>query len=139
MKRLIYACINLGVAAALGLLFLLLFLAQCPEGPGGRVRLAGRDLPTLCPYRLLTSRPCPGCGLTRAMVLAVHGDMTQARRSHPAAPWVAGWCVAQATMRLLLAAWKPVPKTSYCIADGLVSIVTFVLAAYGPALVSASF
>ncbi|MEI7056397.1 DUF2752 domain-containing protein [Nocardioides sp. CCNWLW239] len=33
------------------------------------------DGPVLCPFRLLTGLPCPGCGLTRSWVYLMHGDL----------------------------------------------------------------
>ena len=32
----------------------------------------------LCPFRLATGLPCPGCGLTRSWVAAAHGDLSTA-------------------------------------------------------------
>ncbi|ORM25171.1 DUF2752 domain-containing protein [Williamsia sp. 1135] len=34
--------------------------------------------PTLCPMRLITGLPCPGCGLTRSWIAAAHGDFADA-------------------------------------------------------------
>lgn len=34
--------------------------------------------PTLCPMRLITGLPCPGCGLTRSWTAAAHGDFADA-------------------------------------------------------------
>ncbi|WP_207839931.1 DUF2752 domain-containing protein [Williamsia soli] len=34
--------------------------------------------PTLCPMRLITGLPCPGCGLTRSWTAAAHGDVADA-------------------------------------------------------------
>lgn len=31
--------------------------------------------PVLCPFRLVTGLPCPGCGLTRSWVAIGHGDL----------------------------------------------------------------
>lgn len=31
--------------------------------------------PELCPMRLITGLPCPGCGLTRSWIAAAHGDL----------------------------------------------------------------
>lgn len=39
--------------------------------------------PVLCPVRLLTGLPCPGCGLTRAWVFAMHGDLARALSANP--------------------------------------------------------
>lgn len=34
--------------------------------------------PTLCPLRLITGLPCPGCGLTRSWIAAAHGELADA-------------------------------------------------------------
>lgn len=39
--------------------------------------------PVICPFRLLTGLPCPGCGLTRSWVFAVHGDIGASLSAHP--------------------------------------------------------
>ena len=39
-----------------------------------------------CPFRALTGRPCPGCGMSRAFVHLLRGEWTQAVRLHPFAP-----------------------------------------------------
>lgn len=39
--------------------------------------------PVVCPFRLLTGLPCPGCGLTRSWVFALHGDIGAATTAHP--------------------------------------------------------
>ena len=40
-------------------------------------------IPWPCPVALLLRIPCPGCGLTRATRLALHGDLAGATRVHP--------------------------------------------------------
>jgi hypothetical protein len=40
------------------------------------------ELP-LCPMAALLGLPCPGCGLTRAALAALHGDFAAALRFHP--------------------------------------------------------
>lgn len=37
----------------------------------------------LCPFRLLTGRPCPGCGMGRAVTAAMRGDLAASWSSHP--------------------------------------------------------
>lgn len=39
-----------------------------------------------CPWASLFGIPCPGCGLSRAAALLVHGDLQGALRLHPLAP-----------------------------------------------------
>lgn len=38
---------------------------------------------TLCPFRLLTGIPCPGCGMGHSLVFALRGDFGGSFRSHP--------------------------------------------------------
>jgi hypothetical protein len=37
----------------------------------------------MCPFRLATGLPCPGCGLTRSWVFIAHGDFGAALRANP--------------------------------------------------------
>jgi len=39
--------------------------------------------PQLCIFKLMSGMPCPGCGLTRAVVLAMHGDLSGSLYFHP--------------------------------------------------------
>ena len=58
--------------------------------------------PVLCPVRRLTDLPCPGCGLTRSTVRAVHGQLPQAAAAHPGGIVLVG----------LLTAWAVTGPTS---------------------------
>ncbi len=42
--------------------------------------------PVLCPLRLLTGLPCPGCGLTRSFCAMIHGDLQHAVTFHLLGP-----------------------------------------------------
>jgi hypothetical protein len=57
-------------------LFAVLLLAVVFEAP-------------LCPTAALLGVPCPGCGLTRATLSLLHGDLTGALRFHPLVPLLA--------------------------------------------------
>lgn len=39
-----------------------------------------------CPMRLVTGIPCPGCGMTRAIVLLLSGHPAESFKMHPLAP-----------------------------------------------------
>ena len=41
---------------------------------------------TVCPMRLLTGFPCPGCGMTRALIAFFSGDFHAAWHYHPLFP-----------------------------------------------------
>lgn len=46
--------------------------------------------PSFCPFKVVTGLPCPGCGLTRATVALLHGDLATSFHFHPlAGPMVA--------------------------------------------------
>lgn len=49
---------------------------------------------TLCPTKLLFGIPCPGCGMTRACLLLLHGDILEAIKMNPniliAFPFIVG-------------------------------------------------
>lgn len=40
-----------------------------------QLELGGISLPHVCMFRSLTKLPCPGCGLSRSIVAAMHGDV----------------------------------------------------------------
>jgi hypothetical protein len=41
------------------------------------------DGPVICPFRLVTGLPCPGCGLTRSWVYLVHGQWLDSVAANP--------------------------------------------------------
>ena len=41
---------------------------------------------TVCPMAAVLHLPCPGCGMTRAALSMLHGDLAQAIDYHPLAP-----------------------------------------------------
>jgi hypothetical protein len=41
------------------------------------------SMPSMCVIRRATGRPCPGCGMTRALSRLAHGDLRGAWRHNP--------------------------------------------------------
>lgn len=57
--------------------------------------------PLACPLRSATGIPCPLCGMTRAVVAAVHGDLVGSLRYNPG-----GLIVVFAAIALLVGGWR---------------------------------
>lgn len=55
----------------------------------------------LCPSATLLGLPCPGCGLTRASLALVRGDIATAVRLHPLAPLLAPLALSVAGLALV--------------------------------------
>jgi hypothetical protein len=92
---------GLGAALAIG-------LAVRPSFEEGGVvlRLFGVPLPATCWFRLATGLPCAGCGMTRAVVLALHGEPRAAWQAHPFALPLLGLAGLQLILRAAsLAGW----------------------------------
>jgi hypothetical protein len=98
--RLVYRPLHVAllciVVAAVGLLC----QADVGRSTEDAVVLWGRELPSTCIHRSLTGRDCPGCGLTRSVVLALGGRLAEARAMHPSGLWVTVWLLAQVIWRL---------------------------------------
>jgi len=56
------------------------------EATPAAVHVAGRTLPVSCPSRLLFGMNCPGCGMTRSVLLTLGGDLRGAFNVNPAGP-----------------------------------------------------
>lgn len=75
----VVGCLGIFVAAAL--------LEPGVPGRSG-LTIAGHRLPESCVFLRSTGLPCPGCGLTRSCVAAVHGRFSDSLVFHPL-----GWAV----------------------------------------------
>jgi hypothetical protein len=51
-----------------------------------RVYFAGRALDLQCAFREATGLPCPTCGLSRSIVMSLHGEFARAWKMAPAGP-----------------------------------------------------
>jgi hypothetical protein len=66
--------------------------------------------PTLvCPFRWLTTFPCPLCGMTRALCALAHGEPGLAWRLHPLSPLVLALLLAVAITGLFRIAGRCPP------------------------------
>lgn len=67
------------------------------------VHVAGRELPVICPSRLLFGVSCPGCGMTRGVLLTLGGDLRGALSVNPAGPVLVAALILLAAQLLLAA------------------------------------
>lgn len=58
----------------------LLIKPPTPESP--HLQLGRITLPGICMFHGLTGLPCPGCGLTRSVTAAAHGDLASSLAHH---------------------------------------------------------
>lgn len=68
-----------------------------------RVYLVGRALDWRCAFRAATGLPCPTCGLSRSVVMSLHGEFARAWSMAPAGPVVVVGLAAFALVMLILA------------------------------------
>jgi hypothetical protein len=84
-------------------MLLLAFALPAPQHD----KIAG--IPSLCMFHISTGLPCPGCGMTRAVVCCAHGLWAQGVRYHPLGPLVFSLMVAFTALhvvRQLRPAWR---------------------------------
>ena len=107
MKR--AANILSGPGAAAGTVGALLALQVALAGALGSattesVSFAGRELHWGCSFREWFGIPCPNCGMTRSVLLSLHGQITEAASLNPAGPLlVLGLLLFSASMFFLMA------------------------------------
>ncbi|MEP7216642.1 MAG: DUF2752 domain-containing protein [Anaerolineaceae bacterium] len=56
--------------------------------------------PTICPFRLATGLPCPGCGLTRSWVALAHGRISASFNANLFGPLAFGLTAAALALTL---------------------------------------
>jgi len=60
----------------------ILAVSSISHASDAAVTLGGIALPPVCGFKLLTSWDCPGCGLTRSLIFALHGHFQEAYYLH---------------------------------------------------------
>ncbi len=48
---------------------------------------------SLCPFKMLTGFPCPGCGITKSLVYFYEGDIYKSLSYHLLGPFVIAFCL----------------------------------------------
>ena len=49
---------------------------------------------SLCPLKMLSGFPCPGCGITKSLVYFYEGDLQKSLYYHILGPFVIAFCIA---------------------------------------------
>jgi hypothetical protein len=134
-SRGLVACRRVNVVLLCGLVAVLALARQAAVGGAGgnSIVLWGHEFPHTCLTERLTGAPCPGCGLTRSVVLTLDGEFAAARAMHPSGIWVVAWLFGQVLARLGGVVWPGRFRTLW-VADLVVSLATFWLAIYVPML-----
>ena len=99
------------LAASLSIILSALLLT--PAEPGDPLHIGGSALPNVCLFRQTSGLPCPGCGLTRSLVSAVHADWAGSSTHHRMGILVLGYLMLQSLARL---AWLGLPRLRESIA-----------------------
>ncbi|MCX6467887.1 MAG: DUF2752 domain-containing protein [Corynebacteriales bacterium] len=63
--------------------------------------------PVLCPFRVVTGLPCPGCGLTRSWIALGHGDVATAFSYNVFGPISMAFVAAMIVLTLAVASAGP--------------------------------
>jgi hypothetical protein len=85
-----------------------------------------------CPLQWATGRPCPGCGLTRAVLAGLQGDWAGMVQYHPFAPVLGGLFAGLLVLGLLPNTWREavadrLERVEYRCAPVAIFAVVFIL------------
>jgi hypothetical protein len=92
-----------------------------------------------CPVAAVTGHPCPTCGVTRALRLALGGDLAGATRMHPLVwilvPFVGGWIAIEIVGYLRTGAWGASSKVPHggkaLVAIAVITFAVWIARFYG--------
>ncbi|MGU3293673.1 DUF2752 domain-containing protein [Williamsia sp. M5A3_1d] len=91
--------------------------------------------PVLCPFRMVTGLPCPGCGLTRSWIALGHGDVGTAFSYNAFGPISMAFVAAMVVLTLAVAVVGPtrIGRVAGVVRHPLVWLVAGAWIAYGVA------
>jgi hypothetical protein len=78
------------------------FVLTPPKNDSSCVQLGNIPLPSICTFRSVTGIPCPGCGLLRSMVSALHGKIEKSLEYHRLGLVTIAYLLCQFFFRLIL-------------------------------------
>jgi len=90
-------------ASAAAILAQLAIARETLGADDARAYFLGRPIGLACGFRAHFGVPCPGCGITRGVALALHGELAHAWRLSPAAPLAVAGLAALAVSLLGMA------------------------------------
>lgn len=64
---------------------------------------------SLCPFKMVTGFPCPGCGITKSLVYFYQGDLYKSISYHILGPFVIVFCV----LSIIVLATELITKKEY--------------------------
>ncbi|MBD3414309.1 MAG: DUF2752 domain-containing protein [Candidatus Aminicenantes bacterium] len=102
----LFACMSLLAAS---------FILRPPSEENPYLRLGRVALPEICTFHNLTGFPCPGCGLSRSMVAAAHGDFQSSLAFHRLGILTLVYLFVQASYRSVIIA---IPSPNICLLRG---------------------
>lgn len=119
-----------GVAGATltGALFLTRAVASATTDS---VSFAGHDLRWGCAFRQRFGIPCPACGLTRSVIMSLHGQLAGAIGMNPAGPLVMLGTVLLCASLFAFALRSAMLRRRDACDDGLLRKFTLLTSAYG--------
>ena len=85
---------------------------------------------SLCPFKMLTGYPCPGCGITKSLVYFYQGDLYKSLYYHVLGPFVILFCLVTIVVLTLELVTKQEYFDKYFYNKKLAYVLGFLLASY---------
>lgn len=97
-------------SAGAAILASLLLARVLAAADANAVRVAGREMPVLCISRLLFGVNCPGCGMTRSVLMTLGGDLRGALALNPGGPLLVAALILLGAQLVFAAARRSEPR-----------------------------